>query len=109
MHWYCTPFWSIDGSLVSLQPAGESGKIGAATRKRSTHGGGAMARRKRRLLSGEKRDTAPLLSMLPTSRTLAVEEVELQIKALINSLCQVWITTITVIITVLLKSVFTYC
>ena len=48
-----------------------------------------MARRKRRLCSGEKRDTAPLLSMLPTSRTMTVEEVELQIKALLESLCEV--------------------
>ena len=48
-----------------------------------------MARRKRRLCSGEKRDTAPLLSMLPTSRTLTVEEVEQQITSLLGSLREV--------------------
>ena len=48
-----------------------------------------MARRKRRLCSGEKRDTAPLLSMLPTSKTMTVEEVESQIKDLLDTLCEV--------------------
>ena len=66
----------------------EAGKL-AVSRKRYTRGGGTMARRKRRLCSGEKRDTAPLLSMLPTSRTMTVEEVELQIKALLESICEV--------------------
>ena len=60
------------------------------SRKRSTHGEGALARRKRRVYRGEKRDTAPLLSMLPTSKTLTVEEVELEIKLLIQTLCEVW-------------------
>ena len=38
----------------------------------------------------EKRDTAPLLSMLPTSKTLTIEEVELKIKLLIQTLCEVY-------------------
>lgn len=59
------------------------------SRKRSTHGEGALARRKRRVYMGEKRETAPLLSMLPTSKTLTVEEVVQQIKLLIQTLCEV--------------------
>ena len=69
------------------RPQGEEGKL-TVTRKRSSRGG-AMARRKRRLCSGEKRDTAPLLSMLPTSKTMTVEEVESQIKDLLDTLCEV--------------------
>ena len=76
--------------MLLLQVAeGDSSKQ-AVSRKRSTHGEGALARRKRRVYRGEKRDTAPLLSMLPTSKTLAVEEVELEIKLLIQTLCEVW-------------------
>ena len=58
------------------------------SRKRLANGG-SLATRKRRLCLGEKRDTAPLLSMLPTSKTFTVKQVEEQVKSLLQSLCEV--------------------